>query len=426
MKKNNILKKIDLMLIFLTICIFLFAIIFKIYDTSFLGLYLLTVNIYLCIKFSKDKKLFFLFIIIFYFNFSIVISRYIGTPSSVMKDVYTQLVNENSMIIGIILQILFLVIINTIISYKSKSVKNEKVIDINIDNFKYRKILVCILQICLVLILFYHIFLKVTVATTLLEYSIILFIFALYFSKNDKKNRIITETILILFAIYSFKNGDRIALLQIILADFIINYIDKIKVRQILLLMIIGIFAFTLLGLYGDFLIYGQDFKNLTLEYTLNEIKERRFALDTSVSAYFTGVSMIDVMNEYKVQERIADGIEYFTKYTFLGSKSGYTHIEYKIKEYQENYGGGLLTCRFYYWYNWVGVILISSYIGILIRNVIMNPNSLYKSLLSVFLISTVPRWYLYDPSLLFRGVILFSIFYYIISEIFIKENRKN
>lgn len=425
MRNNNIFKVMDLLLLFFTICIFVSCIMLKIYDSSFLGVYLLFISIYLCIKCSKNKKIFFIFITLFYFNFSVVISRYIGEPSNLMNGVYDQLENESSMIIGIMLQIVFLVIINMMIGTRINTPQEENLLDSSTNslNFRYRKILIFLLQAGLVLILGYHIFFNITVATTLLEYSIFLFIFALYFSKNDKKNRIITEIILLLFTIYSLKNGDRIGILQLILADFIINYIDKIKTKQILIIMIIGILAFTLFGLYGDFLIYKQDFKNLTLEYTIDQIKDRRFALDTSVSAYFTGVSMIDLSENYEKKEKIKDGMEYFTKYTLMGSKSGYVHVEYKIKSYQTNYGGGFLTCRFYYWFNWIGVMLISFYVGILIKRVIMKPNNLYKSLLSIFLISTIPRWYLYDPSLLFRGIILYSIFYYIISKIFIKKD---
>lgn len=423
-KKNKIIKIVDWTLLFFTFLIFLFSIIFhEDYYKTFLGIYLLIINGYLCIKWRNSKRMFFLFIILFYFNFSVAISRYIGNASSVMKDVYTQIENQDTMIIGILLQILFLQIINLIVGNKEGKLDIQNKENKDIIEFKYRKVLVLLLQICLILILSYHVIFNITQATTILEYSIFLFIFALYFSKNDKKNRIITEILILLFAIYSLKNGDRIAILQIILADFIINYIEKIKIKYILIIMIIGILIFTCLGLYGDFLIYGYDFKNLTIQYAIDEVKERRFALDTSVSAYFTGVSMIDVRNNYTVASRINDGIDFFTKYTFLGNKSGYVHIPTKIREYQLNYAGGFLTCYFYYWFSWIGVIFISCYVGLLIKKVIVNSDNLYKQLLSILLVATVPRWYLYDPILLFRGIILFSIFYYIISKLFL-ENK--
>lgn len=341
-----------------------------------------------------------------------------------MQSVYSQLQNKESMLIGIILQICFLTIINIIVSKEKCTSEENKIIDVSTEDFKYKKILIHTLQIGLVLILCYHLFFNITTATTILEYSILLFIFALYFSKDDKKNRIVTEILLVIFAIYSLKNGDRIAVLQIILADFIINYIDKIKIKQIIILMIIGIIVFTLFGLYGDFLVYGHDFKDLTLKYTVDTIKERRFALDTSVSSYFTGVSMIDVSENYTIGSRVKNGIEFFTKYTFIGSKSNYEQLSYKIRTYQINYGGGFITCYFYFWFSWIGVIFISTYVGVLIKKVIVHDTSLYKSLLSIFIISTVPRWYLYEPLLLFRGVILFSIFYLIISKIFIKNEN--
>ena len=110
--------------------------------------------------------------------------------------------------------------------------------------------------------------------------------------------------------------------------------------------------------------------------------------------------------------------IFHFFKYTFLGGISEYEILNSLTGKYQVNYGGGLLTCYFYFWFGWLGVIFISIYIAFLystIKNNCENKYSEYKEVLSIFIISTIPRWYLYMPNLLFRGILLFTIFYFII-----------
>ena len=162
-----------------------------------------------------------------------------------------------------------------------------------------------------------------------------------------------------------------------------------------------------------------------TISYVIEQIKERRLALDTSVSAYFSGISMIDVAENYTNSFRINNAIEYFTKYTILGNRANYKEIDLVIRDYQVNYGGGLPTCYFYFWAGWIGVIAISLYVGFLFKIINKRKNSEYTELLSLFIVSTIPRWYLYIPTLLFRGILIFSIFYVVIYLFFLKNNMK-
>lgn len=420
-KVNNKMKDVLITIIIITICFI--SLLLNKYNNTFLGAILIFINIYMTFKYRKNKLIFCGMLIILYFNYSFVITRYIGEPSSLLNNLYAQLINNDTLNIAIIIQIIFLCIVNIIIG-NCKS--TEKLIKDNykFNNVKYKQILIIALQLALILILAYHLISNISYNTTLLEYSIILFIFIFYYSRENKKNKIFTEIILILFSIYSLKNGDRIAVLQFLLADFIINYLDKLKIKNLILCLIMGIFIFTFAGLYGDFLDYGYDFKNLTFSYVVNQIKERRFALDTSVSAYFSGVSMIDVADNYSIEFRINNAVEYFVKYTVLGSKANYKTLDLEIRKYQVNYGGGLPTCYFYFWMGWIGVIIISIYIGSLFRIINKENKNEYMELLSLFIISTIPRWYLYVPTLLFRGIIIFSIFYSIIKILFLKNKK--
>ena len=403
------------------VIIFLF-IAFNYSSKTILGGLLLVYNFYVMYKNRKNKKILFLFLAIFYFNYSFCITKYIGPESDLLSTVYGQIRNEKTYIVGIIQQIIFLFIIDLFISKYSDKIKENKYENTTIE-FKYRKVLIYIMNSFLIFTLLYHIANKITVNSSWFEYSIYIFILSLYFSKQDKKLKIFTELILVAFSIYSLKNGDRIAVLQFLITDFLINYINKLSIKQIILIMMGGIFAFTFLGLYGDILDFGRDFEKLNVEYTIAKIKERRFALDTSVSAYFSGLSIIDLKDIFENTDRIMNGIEYFTRYTLLGTISAYKDPSVIVRDYQVNYGGAFLTTYFYYWFGKIGVILISCYVGYLLKKT-MTSKTLYGYLLNIFIIATVPRWYMYIPTLLFRGILIFNIIYFIVYMIFIKKRK--
>lgn len=422
---NNKKQMIDrIVTIGILILCLIFAV-FKIYNKNVLGVLLIGINTYMLIKYRKHKLLFLAMLMIWYFNYSIVITKYIGPKAMLLENLYQQLTNSSTMYISIIMQIVFSCIINLIVG--EIKVTNEEVEE-NKNSIKWKKIFVLILQLALGAILIYHLVNKITYNTTLFEYSILLFILALYYSKGDKKNRIITEVILGIFSIYSILIGERIAVLQFLIVDFVINYLDIFKIKYIISCIVLGIVAFTVAGLYGDFLDYGFDFKDLTPKFIIEQFGERRLALDTSVSAYFSGISMVDVSNKYTDEYRLNNAIEYFTKYTLLGGKANYETIEVEIREHQVNYGGGFITCYFYFWFGWIGVILISVYVGILfriIKNVTRSTCNTYLKMLAIFVVGTLPRWYLYVPTMLFRGILIFSVAYAIMHFIVIKVIKK-
>lgn len=416
------IKKMDVFLLILSITIIILSINYNLLSKTFLGIYLLFLNIFTLVKVRNDKGIFVIIFALLYFNFSYIISRYIGTPSSTVSDLFTNIKLSNTMIISIDSQILFFAILNFMIGDKIKkpaSMLNKKI------SFPYRKILVFLLELLLILILLYHLINNITESTTLLEYSIILFVFALYLTKDSKSEKLVVELILIIFSLYSLKNGDRIAILQFILADFLVNYVNKFSIKQIVTVLLIGIFLFTFFGIYGDLLDANSDMNNLSIKNTYDTLLDRRFAIDTSVAAYHAGLTIIESSTRYySFVERIKNGFSYFTVYTILGKNlSGYVPLNVDVLKYYGNVGGGYLTSYFYFWLGWGGISLIAIYIGKLI--IIFNNNgekNIYVNLLSVFVLSTFPRWYLYAPDLLFRGVFLFSIVYFIISFVFFKN----
>lgn len=418
-------RMIDLILLTITLTLMLLIYLEKSLSNTVLSMYLLIINTYMCIKIRKNKKLCVLFIMLLYFNYSFIISRYIGNPTSIVANLYKYIYYPSTHQKGIFFIILMFTIINLSLKPENE-VSDKNTLNLYVIKFKYIKILILAMQIGLICILLYHFINKIPAnGTTFFEYAIIIFIFTFMMSKNDKKNKIITEVIMLLYILYSFKDGERIAVLQFLLVDFFINYIEKFKIKQIVILMIIGIFVFTFEGIYGDILVSkASNFSKLNGKYVLNKLSERRFALDTSVSSYYTYLSLIEVTPKFSNNERIKDGIYYNILYPILGAKY-HPAIVSKIKIYKPNNGGGFPTGYYYYYFGIFGVFLISIYIAFLLK-VCLRKNNIYNNYLFIYILSTMPRWYLYDPNLLIRGLLIFSLIYFIINFLFLRRNRSD
>ncbi len=428
--KEEVIEKIVLFILLIyTFC----SIIINKKITNCISAYILLIlDIYLLFKTRKNIFLFFIAIVFFYFNYSVVITKYTYPMASILESVYSQIQYDNTLCIGINSLLLFTIIIVLILGkIKPNNGKMETAQKSKIDI-----ILLSIISIAILLILINSFWLKLISNTRqVYEYSLILFIIGFFLAKKHKYFRLILFVLMVLSLIYTLLMGGRVIVLQPIIAYVFINYADKIDYKKLLLIVVIGIISFTLFGLYGDIVQYDDNVtyeeitSQLSFDNVLDVFKNRRGALDTSVSAYWTGLTFIEMSNVNSVEERLQNFEEYCV-YTLLGGKSDYIQLsELTISNYV-HYFGGFITSYFYYWMGWLGVIFIAIFIGSCLRiinNMDKNSKNIYK-MFTIYIMATIPRWYLYYPTPLFRGLIIFYIVYKIISIIrneYIQKNKK-
>ena len=406
------IKQIDVIFILLMVYA-LVCLIFNVQLNIINALLVLLLIIYSLIKSKKNVTLFFSLLVIGYFVLSVLISRYffIGGP---LKGEFHQLKFDNTISIGLNCILLFY----TIIVFNIRKFKNIELKKIffryNKENKKTYIVSLAIIGVILFALfnnVFFHFFSN---SEQIYEYCLILFIFGFYYIGNNKLLRYILSFILAIFAGYTLLQGGRVPILQMLIVFFLMNMIHKYDYKKITIFTVIGIILFTVFGIYGDHLAWGTEF---SIGYTIEQIFERRFALDTAVSSYFTGLTFIEYTNIMSFGERFLNLLGYI-KYTFLGGLANYKELPLITINSYIHYYGGYITCYFYYWLGPIGVALISTYIGKLFK---MINNLTFKSghfvrLLSVYIISTIPRWFLYFPTPLFRGLIIFVVVYLIIN----------
>ena len=420
-----------LILLFCVSLVLIFSI-NNLYYSNLIAYMVLIINLYGLIKSRKNPLIFFLFLARFYFDYSIIISKYISTTPN-FALFFQNYATDKSMFVGISSLFVFhatllLFLKENVFKYNALLFeKTDKLKEINVKHSKANLfILLLILSIAFILVdyLFIHL---LPIKRTIYEYLLIPFIVAIYFSKNKPYFRKIILFLIIISTAVNMINGGRIVSLQPILAYFFIIFYEKISTKKIVLFTIFGIIFFTIAGLYGDILVEKGNIKTLTPEKIIETFSERKFALDTSISSYWTGTTYIESMKYISNKERIINFVQFNTSYALLGKLSNYTELVDISSKYFLHYYGGFITSYYYFWLGYAGIILIAFYISFLLNYSYENnkKSSDFKKILYVYILSCLPRWYLYYPTSLVRGVILLYIVY-IISKIFIKNSELN
>ncbi len=418
--KQKINSNVFNILMIIIILLSLTSIFFNININIISSILVTLIMVYGLVKSRNNLLLFFSLLVIDYFVFSVILCRYlwIGGP---LNGVFYQLKFENTSLIGLNCLLIFYCIISIMIN-QFKPLKLDK--NFFTHNNSNKKTYTLTIFIILVIIfaflnnLFFHI---VSNSEQIYEYCLMLFIFGFYYAGNNKKLRTILSILLISFSGYTLAIGGRVPILQMLIAFFIMNMIYKYNYKKIIFFTFLGIIAFTIFGIYGDHLDWNTEF---SFKFILDEVLSRRLSLDTSISAYFTGLTFVDYTNYITIQERLSNLVDYI-KYTFLGSYANYKSIPDITISHYVHYYGGYITSYFYYWLGIPGVVLISSYIGYLFKKIVnlKNTSSSFLKLYCVYIIATIPRWFLYFPTALFRGTLIFIILYICIN-IFISGGK--
>ena len=366
-------------------------------------LYIITIilNIYILYECKSNYKIFILIFMMFYFNMSIIIGEYIF-PSLVYSEKVLKI--EYYYCIAIKMVFLFIFVISLFANLKS--------FKFNLIKPKNNNIVFIILYIGLFISLIFGIDRSdVTTYTSkespLYEYAVLVFLFAWYYSGNKSINKILLLLFGLIYILQGYYFGDRASATQILII-IALTFFKKISTKKMLIYSVLGIITNITVSIYRKF----YDFNIVSIINTILEKGIIMVVSDTANSAYYSSVTVIAASEV--IENKISFFVE-FIKYVFLGVNNPEANlVKYVKNEYFSNSMGGLLPSFFYFWFGYIGVILIAMYI-VFIINYIGAKKTDYASLFILYNIATFPRWYLYSPTNLFRGgVLFFSLMFFI------------
>ena len=399
----------------------------NIYPTICFVLILAFVTIEQIIRTKNNQFLFFMELSLAYFNFSVIISKYIGSGTSTGSSVWHQLMFDNTMGIGLSCMVIFITTLGLILNSNIKKLDSEiyKKQELNTSNS-------ILLIICLIVtfVTFDYMFTNMIITNRkIYEYCIIFFVLGFYFAKNNKLFSIWLFIVMIISFLDNSSTGGRVVTLQPLIAWYYINYFEKINSKKMLLIVIVGILGMTAMGMYGDILDRRGDISVLNIQYVSEIFFNRKFTNDTSIMAYWAGLTVIETSNYFSIQSRLINFLEFMIPHSLFGST---IYSTYKLpislsRVYYLHYNGGMLFSYFYYWLWYFGVAFIGTYVSKIFNKISklkLESSDLYK-IVCIYWISTLPRWYLYEPTTLFRGTLLIMLAYLIIKKVLMRRIKK-
>ncbi|RRR54306.1 oligosaccharide repeat unit polymerase [Streptococcus suis] len=381
---------------------------------------LIIMNIFMIIKVKSNNSLLLLFSLIGFINISIGITD--GLNEGVGVSLWQSLGLRQYSINTVIMKSLFLnlIILNLFLPNNKVRASNS---DINLSR---RTSLIISSVGCIILfsILIYALFsinstvgIYQSVSNPLYEYSILIVGFVWFYSKGFKIIDYFIGIYSIIFFIFFNSIGDRSSVFMLLTLLFLIYGFKYIKIRILTFMMVIGI---PFVNFIGIFRTQGLSiFDNIA-----TIILERGFYVDTISWAYYTSLTIGELHNRLSEPFQIAFG---FLK-GILGFDSPYYNLPVFARDNfldLYNAGGGLYPSYFYAFGGYIGVIFGGLILGIIIKQLFLN-NSNKNSLFRIILISLAFRWYLYSPSTLFRGLLIYTTILWLITDWFYKiTNRR-
>lgn len=402
-------------LFILSMCAFFTNLFIKTNITANICAVLILLNSILLVFVSKKNWcLLIISLFILYSNYSICFSSYINILES---SFFTSYANTITSFVSIGMLLLFIAIFTFLLSFIKEDTMNDKVDVFN--NNKYN-LLLCIGLIAVLMIIFVYGFKRPNnsgergTESSLYEYSIILLLIGYYYSGKSNILKFIFSFLLFCFSIKNFIYGGRIIgiqLLSLFFLLFITKYINKKTIVISIPILIIGCFLMIIIGEQRANL-------NLSFETLINILKKTSnnwFTLDTAYSAYFTSMTFVETAKIVGYSERLKLFFKFILSMIFGGSLIKDSSLPNYTRQYFEHWYGGVLPFYAYFYIGYLGIIIITIYISTILKKLLTNiKNKDFNKLALIYISATIPRWYLYSPSNIFRGILLLCLCYYL------------
>lgn len=368
---------------------------------------------YLAVVNRKNIIMFFVYLCITYFNYSFMWDRYfIGSTD--MDILFNQCADSKLYTIAISITLLFSMVLFFIDGLWGQHKKDYS------DIFLSKKSQPLVVYILLALIEVYAVF-----SGAAFEYGAINVAVAFMYVGNNKRLRYIILVFTIVVFIQGVLNGLRVPVLPYLLCAGFMTFTDKINYKIMCIGLIFGIVFMTLMGIYGD---HGGNY-SLNVGDAIAKLSESGYSVDTSIFAFLQSFISLKVRELIDFSQRM-ELFEQFILSQFLGS-GGFKYAKLSIftRRYYVHYYGLIWPYAFYFYMGWFGVVvsggILGAYINLLSR-VKKESNEYCKVLLGYF-VAMMPKWFLYEPTSLFRGIILLTVVYWgakFISKILYKNDN--
>ena len=245
--------------------------------------------------------------------------------------------------------------------------------------------------------------------SALFEYSSILFIAAYYYAGQSKRLCALVTCVITIFIIQNIIFGGRIIALQLFAVFFYFRLSPRMRDISCVAVLLIG---FIILILVGNLRAEVVDTSLSDVVQSVAKVAEAGLTWDTAYSSWHTTLTFYLFKDAFS-PDTLYLFFQWLLSMLLGGSAVVDSNLAEMTHEYYLHYFGGVLPGFASFYLGVLGIVLIAIYVSLLIRRVsyIVKPcgNKLndVSNLCALYFVITTPRWFLYSPSPLFRGLLL-------------------
>lgn len=242
------------------------------------------------------------------------------------------------------------------------------------------------------------------------EYYIMFLIFALVHTKSKiVKWGIILFSLLMIIKCVLY--GSRISALLIILTLFVIEFANRFSVKTVILSAIIGIIGMNFLGILRHQKTENIDFLSIV------KLNPDKIMSSTQSDMFYGSVCFVGLIEDgifdYSTRIKALAG---FILRLFLPSNLSFEEGTLTVygQKFTDWGGGAHPSTYFYVWLGWLGPVLFGYIIASLMNMLAKININKYLMFVSIVLLITMPRWYGYEPGIIFKmswvGIVLLIV----------------
>lgn len=366
-------------------------------------------SFYFFIKSRKSLGLMITSFFIAYSNYSICVGIYLF-PEMRPKYLYPQIQDIDVYGIGILMILLFLLTLINMIPFDDIKSEGNKFFDfIQKDNYNSLLCFINIVAFFAVILIGYTPSVGGRgTSSPLYEYGIIFLIIAFYFSGKKKIWKYMIFGGGILYSLMSFFNGTRIEALSCIFLLLLLGMKNRISFYKFWGGAIIGIAFFQIIGvLRGNY----SNIEEMCFS-AISDLIDSKLVFNTCTHAFFPALCMIDQFKTFSLIEALHYLGCFLLTVVFGVNRVEDGNLIAHVREIYYHNNGGLSLGFFYVWFGYLGSlicgVIVSAYFRLLRKGKIKWVE--LRQCCVIYLIISVPRWYLYGPWAFSRGILICAL----------------
>lgn len=364
---------------------------------------------------------------LFYYNYSIIFSRYLN-----LVDEYSEFykyTDTRVLGIGILSIYIFEMIVTYFVHRDSHSInmKNKIGIDSLCSNNPSKIISLSLLIISWIIGIFgfdWSSYGNRGSVSSLYEYTGVLFIIGLYYAgkkaRYSKNIRVMYLLTIWAFIIQGLVFGERVSSLQFIFIFVFYYLLDFLKPIHILLGGLLGVILMSAVGVFRNF----YTLNSVTFNGVIEQIFNRMLTFDGADMGYYTSLTFIMTGDKVGWGVRLHKFVEFFI--SVLVGDGGERNLPVFTHNYYSHWYGGFLPLYFYFYSSFTGIAVLTYCISYFIRMCFRRINGDRKifALITIYIICITSRWYMYSPLAIIRSTLVFLIVFYLME--FVRKSILN